>query len=135
MRILICGDRNWTDYDRILTALSCEEGNYFNSGPNIIIECVIEGEAQGADKMGRLAAEELGIPVLQFPAKWNLYGHRAGPIRNQQMLDEGKPTQVWAFHNNIQKSIGTKDMIRRANKAGILVILFTEKTLTYNFKL
>lgn len=135
MRILICGDRNWTDYERIKSALTYEESNFFNSNLNNTIECVIEGEYHGADRMGRLAAEELNIPVLRFPAKWNLYGHRAGPIRNQQMLDEGKPTQVWAFHNKIQKSLGTKDMIRRANKAGILVILFTEKTLTYNFKL
>ena len=78
-RILICGDRNWTNFQLILDTLSKiqqERG----------IEVVIEGEAAGADTLGRLAAERLGIPVDKFPALWRTYGLKAGPIRNRQML-------------------------------------------------
>ena len=35
------------------------------------------------------------------------------------MIDEGKPDFVAAFHNNIDQSKGTKNMINQAKKAGI----------------
>ena len=44
-------------------------------------------------------------------------GKRAGPLRNQRMLDEGKPDLVVAFPGGG----GTKDMVRRAVKAGVSV--------------
>lgn len=124
MRILVCGDRNWTNQaliDQTLSKLHNHAVVY--SGR---IECVIEGEARGADRMGRIAAELLGVPVLKFPALWDVYGRAAGPIRNQQMLDEGKPTLVLAFHNNLDSSKGTKDMVRRAKQRGIPVRVISE---------
>jgi len=36
------------------------------------------------------------------------------------MLDQGRPDIVLAFHTNINQSKGTKDMVERAKKAGIL---------------
>lgn len=87
MRVLICGDRDWTDDLFIRDMLAG-----LPSPPEI----VIQGEARGADTLGRKAAEALGIPVLSFPANWNRYGRGAGPIRNQQMLDEGKPRALKA---------------------------------------
>lgn len=115
MRVLICGDRNWTDKQKIRSSLSLLPHT----------EIVIEGEARGADSLGREVAEELGIQVLKFPAQWDKYGRAAGLIRNQQMLDEGKPNLVLAFHSHLNQSKGTADMMKRASKAGIKVILVT----------
>jgi hypothetical protein len=42
---------------------------------------------------------------------------QAGPLRNQRMLDEGKPDLVVAFPGGG----GTKDLVRRAVKAGVSV--------------
>jgi hypothetical protein len=42
-------------------------------------------------------------------------GKTAGPLRNQRMLDEGKPDLVVAFPGGG----GTKDIVRRAVKAGL----------------
>lgn len=113
MRVLICGDRNWaeggTAYEELYRVYRDSQ-----------VECVIEGECRGADLMGRRAAELLKIPVLAFPADWRK-GRAAGPIRNQQMIDEGKPDLVLAFHHDIQNSRGTADMVRRARNAGIEV--------------
>ena len=126
-RLLICGDRFWRNYPRIFV---CVQAAHSSDK----IDVVIEGECRGADKMGRRAAEEaLGFTVeagtiLPFPAKWSVYHNAAGPIRNQQMLDEGKPTEVWAFHNDLEHSTGTRDMVRRALKAGLIVWLITEHT-------
>ncbi len=47
------------------------------------------------------------------------YGKSAGSIRNQQMIDEGKPDLVVAFPGGF----GTKDMVRRAKKHNIEVII------------
>jgi hypothetical protein len=54
-----------------------------------------------------------------FYADWDKHGRAAGPIRNQQMLDEGKPDLVVAFL--LPQGSGTLDMIRRTEKAGIEV--------------
>ena len=84
---------------------------------------IIEGECIGADKQSRIFAEKRGIQVLQFPADWKKYGKGAGPIRNTQMLIEGKPDIIVAFHNDIENSKGTKNMIIQSLKIGLSVYL------------
>ena len=108
IRLLVCGSRDWTDRDAIrkeILALS----------PSV----VIEGGARGADRIAKEIAIELKIDVMEYPAEWNKYGKGAGPIRNQQMLDEAHPSLVLAFP--LPDSKGTWDMIRRAQDAGIEV--------------
>jgi len=58
------------------------------------------------------------IPVIPFPPEWKRYGPKAGPIRNKQMLDEGRPDLVVAFPGGN----GTNDMVKKAKAAGIEVI-------------
>jgi len=67
---------------------------------------------------------------MSFPADWKSYGKGAGPIRNQLMLDEGKPDLVLAFHNDISSSRGTADMIRRAKKHGISYEIISEDSVS-----
>lgn len=111
MRVLICGDRNWTDYSRIF--------RFVASLPTGSI--IIEGAARGADFMAGQAAREVGFQVLEFPANWAKFGRAAGPIRNVQMMTEGKPDVVVAFHDDLEHSKGTRDMVNRAKKAGLPV--------------
>ena len=118
-RVLICGDRNWVHGEIILRELSKVQQMHG-------VDVVIEGEAKGADTLGRLAAERLGIPVLKFPADWRKFGLSAGYKRNAQMLAEGKPTVVLAFHNFIENSKGTKMMVDLARKAQVPAQIFTE---------
>ena len=107
-RVLVCGDRNWSDLGVIVRELK-----------RVKPDVVISGAASGADTLGVEAAKLLGIQRVSFPALWKQYGKAAGPIRNQTMLDVGKPTLVLAFHKNLSASKGTKDMLRRAEKAGV----------------
>ena len=106
MKVLVCGSRNFKDKELMEDVLKqwdiCE---------------IIEGEARGADTLAREYAERHGLDVLPFPAKWNEYGKAAGPIRNAQMLTEGKPDLVIAFRG--PNSRGTQNMIEQARKAGI----------------
>lgn len=117
-RILITGDREWNDISKMVAILS----------KHIHADCdiIIHGDARGADRMGVEVAQKLGVSkdrILAFPAEWHKYHKAAGPIRNQQMLMEGKPTLVLAFHDHIVKSKGTKDMINISRKAGVPVFL------------
>lgn len=120
MRVLVCGDRNWKDPVPIAEALI----DLYISNDDVT---VVEGCARGADRIAEHLGEYLSDnPVEHHPAQWMKYGKAAGPIRNQEMLDSGIDL-VLAFHNNIEESKGTWDMINRATKAGILVLLKPEK--------
>jgi len=117
--VLICGDRYWINKDVIRRELlPLKEHN-----PNIII---ITGACKGADLLGEEVAKELGFQIKSYPANWNRHGNAAGPIRNQQMIDENKVDLVLAFHSNINNSRGTLNMINKA-KAKNIPILLIEK--------
>lgn len=50
---------------------------------------VISGGARGADRYGEDWASCEHIPVKIFPAEWDTYGKKAGPIRNKAMAEYG----------------------------------------------
>ena len=79
---------------------------------------IVAGEARGADTLARWWAEAEGIPFDPHPARWEEHGAAAGHIRNQAMLDTG-PDLVLAFPGGR----GTADMVRRARRAGVPVLL------------
>ena len=121
MNVLVCGDRNWANRRSMYLVLDTLELNYAGH------LTIIEGQAKGADQIAGEWAELSGVRKVKhvkFPADWATYKRAAGPIRNQQMLDEGKPDLVLAFHDNIKQSKGTGDMVRRAHRTGIPVLLF-----------
>lgn len=80
---------------------------------------VISGMAAGADAHAAEWARRNNVELAAFYADWAQYGRAAGPIRNRQMLTEGRPDEVVAFTLNLQKSKGTKDMVTVANDAGV----------------
>lgn len=116
MVVLVCGDREWNSYKPIYSRLR-------DLPPGTII---VHGDCRGADKMSGFVAKQYGFEVIPVPADWDKFGKAAGPIRNQKMLDEHKVDLVLAFHNDIASSRGTKDMITRADKAGIAFEIITD---------
>ena len=97
---------------------------------------LVEGEAMGADIISRVVVElemedwdgyyPKWVAVDPFPADWKQYNYAAGPIRNQEMLDSGVDFVV-GFHDDIENSKGTKDMLKKCAKAGIPGRLFTQE--------
>lgn len=71
---------------------------------------------KGADKLVDKEADRAGFDILSFPADWSL-GFSAGPIRNQRMIDEGKPDFAYFFWDGV--SAGTSDCLKRVIKARI----------------
>lgn len=74
----------------------------------------------GADRWADEWAVVNWTGLEEYPADWNTYGRAAGPIRNKQMLTEGKPDIVFAFKGGR----GTANMIKLAKEAGIEVVEF-----------
>lgn len=111
--VLVCGSRNFKQRSFMEFAL----GKHLRPGAT-----VIHGDCRGADKMAGEIATQLGLEVKAFPADWKR-GKRAGPERNQRMIDEGKPEIVIAFP--VGESTGTKDLIERARRAGVKVYQYT----------
>ena len=112
MRVLVCGGRTYSELrvTQWLTAFDRE------------VSCVIEGGAAGADLGACIWADQNKKELETYPADWGKYGKRAGFIRNQQMLDEGKPDLVIAFPGGK----GTAMMVKLARKAGVEVIEVAE---------
>ena len=118
MRLLVCGPRDCTVRDAVWAAIDSLVGEYLGDG---LPDVLINGCASGADSLAAGWAKTHAVPIVKFPADWRRYGRAAGPIRNQQMLEAGRPTHVLAIQPFDQTTPGTQDMIRRARKAGVLV--------------
>ena len=112
LRLLVCGDRDWNNREFLYATLDAIHAE-------TPIVCIVEGEARGADRMAREWAVERGIAFDPYPANWDKYGPAAGPIRNGEMLVNGRPQRVVAFHNDYENSRGTKDMVEKAKKAHV----------------
>lgn len=110
MRVLVCGGRDFADVHLFKAAMDALHAR-------TPITLIIQGGAQGADKMGGYWATKNAVPCRVFEADWDKHGKGAGHIRNQQMLDEGHPDLVVAFPGGR----GTANMIERARKAGVAV--------------
>lgn len=116
MRVLICGSRAWTDEEEILDVLRDLKRRFDNL-------TIIEGTANGADMLAGRMARYLALEVVEFPPDWKRYGRGAGPVRNTQMLVEGKPDLVIAFSVRYPPTKGTNDMVKKSVAAGLPVII------------
>lgn len=114
MKVLVCGGRDFRDRDAVSRALMPYRPQPITEPSEHIL---IVGGASGADAIAEEWADVWGMRKRVFPANWAVHGKAAGPIRNQRMIDEGKPDLVIAFPGGR----GTADMIRRAKAAGIPV--------------
>jgi len=110
-RIIVCGRRQYADRDRVFAVL-----DMLHAECPIVV--VAHGGALGADRLAADWAMLRVVPTSAYIAQWERDGRAAGPIRNQRMLDEAKPSLVVAFLGGR----GTADMVRRARAAGVKVI-------------
>lgn len=127
MKVLITGGRNYWNRRKMHEVLS----SIHKDRP---ITLIIEGDATGADRLGRFWAAANSIKYNTYPAKWydldvkplvikyntfgRAYNAAAGNIRNQYMIDVAKPDLAVAFPGNS----GTLDAKERIRKAGIELI-------------
>lgn len=138
--IVISGSRTYDNDDRI---------RFILKKLNPDIHTIIHGGCKGLDlSAGAIAEKEYKFEVIVEYAQWKNkespsystekgYDPKAGiylyiiiiligPIRNELMLTKYKPEKVYLFHDDIEKSLGTKNMMYLCNKYNILWFLVLE---------
>lgn len=112
-KVIVAGGRDFNNYGRLRSVI-----DFMLSGIKTQkhIE-IVSGGAKGADVLGERYAKEMGYALKIFPADWDKYGKKAGPVRNQQMADYGDA--LVAFWDG--KSKGTANMIANARMKNLLV--------------
>lgn len=142
MIVLVTGDRDWIDYAFVYDVMR-ELQRMFRDKLE-----VAQGLARGADTLTAVACVNLGIKLLgpdevEVPdptkprvttiklrgwgAKWEAEGRAAGPIRNATMIKESKAQLVLAFHDRIDQSKGTRDMLNQAGKKRVPAVLLSNR--------
>ena len=80
MKLLVFGGRDFKDRDFVFRTLD-------RAHERRPVTLVIEGEAEGADKLAGEWADARGIHCARVRALWDFYGRAAGPKRNEAMRD------------------------------------------------
>jgi hypothetical protein len=117
-KVLVCGGRGYSDREKIYHVLDSQLAKI---GDKMLL---IAGGAPGADTIAREWAVDRKVDHLTLYAKWDRFGRAAGPIRNRRMAKK-KPRLVLAFHDDLENSKGTKDMLKVAQKMDIKRKVFT----------
>jgi len=115
MKLVIAGSRSFKDYEFLKETMTAMKD----------ITEVISGGAIGADKLGEKWAKESKIPLRKMAADWDMYGKRAGFIRNNEMgmyCDEA----IIFWDGTSKGSKNMIDVMKRFNKP-YKVVLFTKK--------
>lgn len=102
MRVVVSGYRNYFDREIIERELVLANTTV-----------LIHGDCKGVDKVAESIAKEKGWEILTFPYL-HQYGKAGGPIRNEQMIVEGKPDYAVLFLS--KESRGTKNMLMLVKK-------------------
>lgn len=111
MRVLVCGGRRYPDPQNVWNVLDKVHRKHK-------VTALIHGYCpSGADAHAHKWARSRGVQVDGIAAEWGQLGLKAGPIRNQRLIDEKKPEAGVAFPGGV----GTADMVRRLKEAGIPV--------------
>lgn len=108
-KLAVVGSRTYSDkkaFDEAVSRWIEERGSP---------ECIVTGDAAGADAMAREYATSRGIKLVVHKADWSQHGRAAGPIRNGLIVNDC--TAMIAFLST--ESVGTRDSIKKAKKAGI----------------
>lgn len=119
MKVLVTGSRDWTNSEAVYRALAEQTGFEHNV-------TLLSGHCPtGADAFAERYAKLKGWEIELHPADWDKYGKRAGPLRNQAMVDR-KPDLVLAFILNGSK--GASGTVAMARKAGLRVRVYEATT-------
>lgn len=120
-RIIVSGDRNWSDVPRV-ASLFKEVAKIYPPSSTVLFH----GGCRGADTIAGEEAKKCGYEVRVYPVSgddWKKFGKGAGPQRNVKMIEdgikEGGVDLILIFHDNLRLGRGTKNFVEAAKKRGL----------------
>lgn len=121
MRILFTGSRTWTNEQTIIDAIT---EAIVRAGAKQEDTVFIHGACpRGADNIVHQLAQRWGVEENAHPAEWDIYGRRAGFVRNRVMVELG-PDICLAFIKDSSK--GATHTANLAQAAGIPTKIYRE---------
>jgi len=133
-RFLVTGSRMWNDRETIFAALTEVYGQYCVGEDGRLVRVILVHGASrpvkineilypGADQLAQEWAEAIGVRFERYPADWDVLGKRAGPARNQNMVEQ----EIFICVAFPQPPLpghgwGTEDCVKRALRKKIPVI-------------
>jgi hypothetical protein len=115
-RLLVTGSRGISDKEFVFKCIEKVYHKY--KFKNILI-----GDSQGIDQAVKQYADDHEFELKTFKANWNIYGQKAGEIRNTKMVEQleidDKGIAIWDG-----KSKDTLDCINKLKKENKLLYVF-----------
>lgn len=138
LRLDVFGSRYWTDKSKIDTVFDkifalydkdvvlAHGMNGYKEDGSAIAEHEDDSLAvRGADCLCGAAGALRGWEVQRFAALWTTEGKKAGPLRNQRVVDQFKPTLGIGFVKSLDDGSGSLDMAKRLVAAGVEVRIYS----------
>jgi len=110
MKVIVAGPRTIEDYEAVQAAILAS---------GFLITELISGRARGVDSLGEdwANSQDPPIPIISYPANWELHGRKAGAIRNGIMAYYADAlVLVWDG-----QSSGSADMLKKAKLRKLLI--------------
>lgn len=110
IKVIIAGSRSFKNYELLVARMIHALSNYKPEEVEIV-----SGGAYGADQLGERFAKMAGCSLKVLKPDWDLYGKRAGFMRNWDMAKYADACVV--FWDGA--SLGAKHMIDLAKREGL----------------
>ena len=116
--LLVCGSRGWSDSDSVTAWIEAFTEAY---SVHLFDGCATGADSFACGYVGKIEHHE------HQPAMWEIYGNRAGPVRNAILRDGmvynrdelGHGCFVLAFKEDYGTGKGTEHMVRIVSAVGI----------------
>jgi len=119
VNVIIAGSRYYTNYDAVCAVIACFP---------YTIDTVVSGVCRGVDACGEQWARLHNKQLLAMPADWKTLGRKAGPIRNEYMVEAASGLiLIWNG-----RSKGSADILKRAINHDLLVHIYNYETGQYS---
>ena len=112
--MLITGSRDWPqDDDRVIMTIGYYFGRFHDNSRLTLVHGACP---TGVDAIVERLGDYPGVETERHPAEWDVFGKRAGYVRNQAMVDLGADVCLAFIKNGSRGATMTADL---AEKAGI----------------
>lgn len=117
--VMVTGSREYTDRKRVKFEL-----DQLLMYPNLLVlvgDCPTGADLYAREWVEARVHEGGRVGCRVFYAFWERYGKRAGPERNERMVND-RPQLVLAFYQPDAGNVGTANAVKLARAAGIRVV-------------
>lgn len=126
-RVVITGSRHTKNHHLVLMKLYPYIAWVLTPGQHDSMRFLHGDCKTGADAIADTLLHDfdMGGLIDRYPADWQKYGRRAGPVRNHEMISAcSVGDEVLAFPHTVEQSRGTENCIAEALRARLIIHIY-----------